>query len=533
MGFEAKISDGNRDWNLQFEVASQGEGVVINGRNYTVTGPKEGLQLLFAKVPQLKQKQGAPLKVLGRFVRLSPSAKTEVGRVHKVAAAGGLMPAERGAAHESAMQWLHSFNSGDPVDMREFRNRLEAEPTQKDHKFDAWLFDRAQGFELVEELEVSSSTCTLLIREQCAFREYAQLTIELSAESSGKIKSLSLTPADGPEHPPVQRLSETAALSALDSELTRLASDNRFSGTIQVSRVGQEQALYSRSVGIADVSTKREMTANTQSNIASCGKMFTAIVIMQLVEEGIVSLDDQVGNFFPDLDSETREVTVKQLLTHTSGLGTVPERVLDQPKSPTEMVAMCKNLSPQFTSGSTWHYSNLGFLLLGAIAEKATDQSYYELVSEKIFDPAKMKQTDFHLDPHPSETVAQGYIRKRDGLHANSDEFKRRASPAGGAYSTPQDLALFAHALTRGDLVRPKTLEAMSSRTEVSTAGHKYALGLMCDEGYYGHPGKSDGVNAELRIYPESGYIVSVTGNLEPPAAEELAAFIGDRLPSS
>ncbi len=55
----------------------------------------------------------------------------------------------------------------------------------------------------------------------------------------------------------------------------------------------------------------------------------------------------------------------------------------------------------------------------------------------------------------------------------------------------------------------------------------------MCGEEYYGHPGKSDGVNAELRIYPESGYIVSVTANLEPPAAEELAAFIGDRLPSS
>ncbi len=444
----------------------------------------------------------------------------------------GLIAKEEGIPSVAARQldnWLNAFNSGERSKVQVLQQGFKVPQPSESINGLLQLFDRVQGFNLIEIKDETATGITAVLRERCAFQEYAELTIEIDPESPHKIVNAQLVPTDLPP-PKVERISEVAAIEAINQKIESLAKDGRFSGTVLVTKPGERQPIVKQAVGLSNIEQEDQITIDTKFSIASCGKMFTSVLILQLVEQRKIKLHDQVGKYVKGLDSGLARATIQQLLTHTAGAGPLNEEYRAESTTVQQLIQHGKGRKPDFEPGSDWRYSNYGFTLLGGVIEAVTGKDYYQVVSEKIFQPLDMRNSSYPTKTESLENTAEGYIRKLDGLHSNRETMPMRGSPAGGAYSTVTDFNSFARGLQSGALLSPKSVELLTTPQEVSP-GFRYTLGFQDGDLWFGHGGREDGVNAELRIYPKSGYVVSVMANLDPPAASDLAEFIGARLP--
>jgi CubicO group peptidase (beta-lactamase class C family) len=279
--------------------------------------------------------------------------------------------------------------------------------------------------------------------------------------------------------------------------------------------------------------------------MGSMNKMFTATSILQLVQEGKLKLTDPLGKFlteYPNQDVATK-VTIHHLLTHTGGTGDFfgPEfdKHRTELKTLQDYVGLYGKRGLEFEPGSKWEYSNYGFLLLGVVIEKVSGQSYYDYVREHIFKPAGMTGTDSLAEDEVVAERSLGYT-KFDGSKTwkpNTDTLPYRGTSAGGGYTTVEDLARFANALVNHKLLDAEhTTLLTTGKVETSPgAGGKYAYGFM--EGklggvlQFGHGGGAPGMNGDLKIFPQSGYVVAALANLDPPAAQRLSDYVSSRLP--
>src|SRR5262249_4825572 len=158
---------------------------------------------------------------------------------------------------------------------------------------------------------------------------------------------------------------------------------------------------------------------DTKFNLGSMNKMFTAVAIAQLVERGKLSFDDPLSKFLPDFpDKESAEkIKIKQILTHTAGLGgyfsqKFIESSRDRFRTVDDMMKLAKEEKLQFEPGSKWQYSNTGFLVLGAVVEKVSGQSYYDYVRENIYRPAGMTNSDCYELDRVNTNLAVGYEKE-------------------------------------------------------------------------------------------------------------------------
>lgn len=191
--------------------------------------------------------------------------------------------------------------------------------------------------------------------------------------------------------------------------------------------------------------------------------------------------------------------------------------------------------SPEFEPGSKHIYSNYGFVLLGVLIERVSGQSYYDYVRQHIFEPAGMKRTDSLTEGEQVEGRSVGYTKEGGRWSPNTDTLPFRGSSAGGGYSTVEDLLAFANALTSHKLLDAEHTDLLMTGKVDAMPGIRYAYGFMdAKRGahWFGHGGGAPGMNGELRIYPDSGYVVTVLANMDPPAATRVAEFIGQRLPA-
>jgi CubicO group peptidase (beta-lactamase class C family) len=280
------------------------------------------------------------------------------------------------------------------------------------------------------------------------------------------------------------------------------------------------------------------MDLDTPINLASNNKMFTALLIAQLVEEGRLGWGDKVGKFLPDWpNADVRDkVTVAHLLTHTSGLGEYwgPAHAAKAPTLDTvaEYADLFRDDKPADSPGKDFKYSNNGYVLLGLIAEKATGRDYYDLVRERIYARAGMQHADHFRSSDAAAGFAIGY--QADGSN-NIGRLALRGSPAGGGYASANELLLFANALLDGTLVKPQTLALM-------TTGHApmgpemaygYGFGVTArPEKHFGHDGGTPGTNSSFEVFPESGDIVIVqsnTGDGSQALARQLIGLVAGR----
>ncbi len=438
--------------------------------------------------------------------------------------------------------WLEAFNSGDREALRKFREEGFANPPRRTVDEELEFRKRTGGFDLRGILVATATHIAGQLKEKNS-EQRAEIQIDVEAEEPHRITAFGLQAMQGPPTEPAKRMPEAEALAAADKRAQELCAAGEFSGVMLVAREGK--ILLSRACGDADREKKIPNRVDTKINLGSMNKMFTATAVLQLVERGKVRVEDPVGKYLTDYPNRevAEKVTIHQLLTHTGGTGDVfgPEfrESREKLKNPGDYVALYGTRAPEFEPGSRYEYSNYGFEVLGAIIEKVSGQSYYDYVREHIFAPAGMKDTDSYFEADAVANRAIGYTRMLPGGGAqpNSAALPPRGSPAGGGYSTAEDLVRFAQALLDHKLLNARYTDLLTTgKIGAGRPGHMYAYGFhdIQEAGVreIGHNGGGPGINASLAIYPESGYEVAVLANLDPPAAENLANFIGARLPA-
>ena len=316
----------------------------------------------------------------------------------------------------------------------------------------------------------------------------------------------------------------------------RMARDD-FSGIALALRHGAVAASVAR--GVVGAAGSAAITPTTRFNIASAGKMFTAVSIAQLVDSAKIAFDDPIGKYVAGLAPETAAITVSQLLTHTSGLGDFfsPQNIpaLHRARTASDLLPLIGAQKPEFSPGSQLKYSNSGFALLGVLIERVSGLTYGAYLSRYVFEPAGMTNTG--LDPEPLDTLAQGFTAKtRDGgvgpLHP-APAATLHGNPAGGAFSTAVDLGRFATALRDNRLASPhNTALLISSKVKMASPERSYGFGfgIKTRHGrvWIGHNGGTLGANAEFELSSDGEWTLIVLSNRDPPAATRLIEYLED-----
>jgi CubicO group peptidase (beta-lactamase class C family) len=331
----------------------------------------------------------------------------------------------------------------------------------------------------------------------------------------------------------------------IEQNLKKLVEANAFSGVVLVGK--GDRVLFERGYGWANLEDSVPNTVATRITIASIGKMFTATAVGQLIAAGKLRFDDTLAKILPEYPNADRagRITVRQLLGHTAGLGDLfSDSAYDAHRnytSPLELASVVADRPLLFAPGTGWAYSNEGYIVLGAVIEKVSGETYDGYLRRHVFEPAGMSHTgNFSADdvvPHR----AVGY-RHRDsdplGVRApyGNRSFVGKGSPAGGAYTTARDLWQFGRALLSGALVDRAIRDTLWigrsplpwDKTQeygygviVSSAGQHKVLG-------HGGGGSGVGIDNEFRFFSDGSYSVVVLANIDPPAATDLSrALVG------
>jgi D-alanyl-D-alanine carboxypeptidase len=428
--------------------------------------------------------------------------------------------------------WLAAFNSGDLAALQAFdaAHRPDAPPISVTQRFRS----DTGGFTLVR-IERSAPTAVTALLEENDARRLARLELEVSDGATPVVVSSTLREAARTVDVPLARLSEAETISAVTAKIDDQLKADRFAGAVLIGRRGR--IVFQKVVGLANRESQTANTLDTKFRNGSMNKMFTATAVMQLVEGGKLSLDDAVGKVISNYPNPevARKVTIRHLLGHTGGTGDFFGPLFMKNrltlKTHADYVAMFGDRAPLHEPGAEFRYSNYGMVLLGAIIEQVSGMSYFDYVRTRIFEPAGMTSTGSlpEIDPVPNRSI--GYMRRNDAWVPNADTLPWSGTSAGGGYSTVGDFFRFAEALQSGKLV------SSASLMQMTTPGidRQYGFGMsIAGEGAtrsFGHSGGAPGQNGDLRIFPESGYVVVALSNLDPPAASRMVDFIAARLP--
>jgi CubicO group peptidase (beta-lactamase class C family) len=309
-----------------------------------------------------------------------------------------------------------------------------------------------------------------------------------------------------------------------------------FSGTVLVTE--RYQPLFSYASGLADREQGSVNRLDTRFNIGSIGKSFTAAAILQLAEQGKLSLTDTIGGHLPSYPRPAADtITIHHLLTHRSGLPAsfINERfwaLKDSLRLNRDYLHLFIDQPLAFAPGTMTLYSNPGYVVLGAIIESVSGEEYSEYIRRHIYQPAGMNQTDSAT--RDGRKIAVGYTL----LNAPPSAGRQRVEPlhgaqaSGGGQSTVRDLIQFAQALQSGRLISAASFELMITGKESMEPGgppvvaygflERRVNGVRIIENSGGAPG----INAALSFHPDSKNAVAVLANYDPPAATDVARTI-------
>lgn len=313
----------------------------------------------------------------------------------------------------------------------------------------------------------------------------------------------------------------TAPPVGADAEIARFLSEymptaaerDRFSGVVFVAR--GDDVLFHRAYGLANRQDSVPNTTSTRFNLASTSKVFTAVAVAKLMEEERLSYDDPIGKHLGSdwISADVgRRVLVRHLLNHTSGLGMYWGEKWDQFASQIRTVQdfrLAVTDALAFEPGTRYQYSNTGYVLLGAIIERVTGETYYDFVQRTIFTPCGMKSTGFYPTNRAVEGCAIGYFEdKEDGgkLKDNLSLHGSIGSPAGGGWSTATDLHRFFLAMDRDQIVAAPSRKILWTpkppAAETGFGFADYGYGFQIGAGVVGHLGGFPGVEAFVYHFP-------------------------------
>ena len=318
-------------------------------------------------------------------------------------------------------------------------------------------------------------------------------------------------------------------LAAAASALVRQQCErDEYSGAALIAREGR--IVFESACGEASKRYHVPNNIETKFNIASLGKMFTAVAIAQLVESGRVSWDDKISKFVDASwlpASVTNRITIAQLLNHSSGL---PEFLIREDvrnrsralyRELADMRPLIQGIEPSFQPGSRYSYNNTGYLLLGVVIEQVSGENYFDYIRKHIYQPAGMNQSDSYALDEPVENLATGYMTNAPKRKESTFAGLLRGSAFGCGYSTVHDLLRFSRALKNGSLIRQETLQTLwqNHAPEVTQKGGGYGYGFELRPGtagqIVGHSGQFPGVLARFDMHPDKDQVVILLSNYD------------------
>jgi CubicO group peptidase (beta-lactamase class C family) len=298
----------------------------------------------------------------------------------------------------------------------------------------------------------------------------------------------------------------------LDSLFSIIDANQKGMGSVAIFKGGKE--VYHHSVGFADIEKGLKANPETKYRIGSISKTFTSAIVMQLVEEGKLSLDARLADFYPGMPNAD-VITIEQMLRHRSGLYNFTNspaylQWMVDPKSEEELIKIFVENGTVFSPGEKFEYSNTNYVLLSFIIEKVEKKPLADVLADRITKPLGLASTYYggKIGAKPNE--ARSYTMSDRWAEATETDMSIPTG-AGAIVSTPADLCRFFNALFKGEVVSKESLDKMTDLVD------GYGLGLFQIPFYerkaYGHNGGIDGFQSNASYFPEDDVVVAYTTN--------------------
>ena len=420
-----------------------------------------------------------------------------------------LLPAQAPIASPAVQQlkgWLAAFNGSDWDAYLAFVQQNFATPPGPMY-VNRGFREGTGGFNL-KKIEIDAATSVTALLQERDSEQTARIVVEVAAAEPHRIVKLQAQPI------PLPHFREKELLPRTRQRVQELVSADKFAGAVLVAQNGRP--ILAQAYGFADRERHISNTLQTQFGLASMGKMFTGVATLKLVRAGKLKLDDPVEKYLTDYPNKelASKVTIRELLSHTGGTGNIFGLEFDKHhlelRTHEDYIHLFGSRPLRFEPGSRWEYSNYGFVILGAIIDRVSGQSYFGYVRDHIFTPAGMTSTDTGHD---------------------------RVTGAGGGTTTVEDLLRFANALQDNKLLDAHDTELLTTGHVATPGGGKYAYGFedrtVNGTRCFGHDGAGGDVSGDLKICPQGSYVVAVLANMGVGAAQRVSNFIAGRLPES
>lgn len=325
-----------------------------------------------------------------------------------------------------------------------------------------------------------------------------------------------------------------AAIAAAADKLAADALSERGAVGLSVAVARHGKVILSKGYGLAEVEHDVRADGDSMFRMGSITKQFTAAAIMRLVEQGRIRLDDPITKHVPGYNAQGREIMVRHLLTHTSGIKnyTKLKRIMvDEPErefTRQEMLDMVQNEPLAFDPGTKFEYSNTGYYLLGMVIENVSGKDYCAYLQDEFFGPLGLTHTRCDSNTEIIKGRAQGYTLAGEKLVNDRGLATSTTFAAGGLVASAHDLVVWADALASGKVVSPASYQLMSTPSALAGGGaSEYGFGFFIDslDGHarIQHGGDIFGFNSWLARFPDDGVTVAVISNSLPISSTRVA----------
>ncbi|TFW31962.1 serine hydrolase [Massilia horti] len=303
----------------------------------------------------------------------------------------------------------------------------------------------------------------------------------------------------------------------LDQIVQSYVDDNNFTGAVLVAR--DNKVLLNKGYGEANREWAIPNGPDTKFRIASVSKQFTAAAILVLAERGKLNVDDKVSSYIPDAPASWKDITIFHLLTNTSGIPDFTgfpnfSAIQATPTTAAKTIASFRDKPLEFTPGERFKYSSSGYVLLGYLIEKISNQSYEQFLQDAIFTPLGMKNSGYDRNATVMAHRASGYTMTKAGVENSQYTDMSLPYAAGALYSTTQDLLRWQRALYGGKFLSPQSLKRMTTAYKDDYA---FGLDVISSAGVQeiSHDGHIQGFRSFIGHYPASNVDVIILGNLD------------------
>jgi CubicO group peptidase (beta-lactamase class C family) len=462
-----------------------------------------------------------------------------------------------------ASAFVETVNSGDTTLQRNFITSRVSERALKYMPAETWLslmqklFQQSNGLQAMNIVPEGSGILNVTVRSRRG-NHWTRLVLISSRAQPDKLANVFVLPTLDPvveerSRFPMKKMSEEEIIRTIEERVRLRDSADIFSGVVLVAK--GDRILFHKAYGMAEQSYGVLNNRTTKFHLGSMDKMFTGIAIAQLVQAGKLSFNDTLATILPQFPNKelARKATIHQLLTHTAGTGDFISNPdfrahRESFKRTDDYLPLVARESLLFEPGSRWSYSNSGYVILGAVIEKLSGESYFDYVRKHIFKIAEMENTGYYELNEVVSNRATGYLRDAaedpfgiDPRRSNIMFIPFKGNSAGGGYSTAIDLFKFSRALQRHELLNAELTRVVTTG-KVDMIGaprpQKYGYGFASrtvnrkEVRGMGGGGAGSGVNSSLEMFWDGSYTVIVLSNYDPAGLDlnnEICEFLSQQ----